>query len=153
MEENKKEEEEDLIKKAKEIFFEDIEFEPKELYEIVKKCANFCTMNPKTGEVLLKRIDLTGKDRVALVAIARFLGNQLDSNVSPTVTVEEVSKYAMLDKDTTTARLSELTKEGLLVREGGGVYKVRSFATLRKFIQDVEAKFMEESDKRDNRDE
>lgn len=129
-------------KKAMGIFFEEAAFEPKELYGLIEKCANFSTVNRKTGDVLIKRKDLIGKEKAVLVAIARFLGNQLDDGVEPVVTVGEVAKYAALDEPVARARLSRLTRDGFLARIKSGSFKVRSLASARKFIQDLETKYL-----------
>lgn len=136
------EKEEIWKKKARDIFFKEIAFEPKELYDLIKKCAKFSIMNEKTGDVLIERKDLAGKEKAALVAIARFLGNQLEDGVEPVVTVGEVAKYAALDEPVVRARLSGWTEEGLLTRIKAGSFKVKSLASARKFIQDLETKYM-----------
>lgn len=136
------EKEEVWKKRAGAILFEDVAFEPKELHDLIKKFANFSKINRKTGDVLIKRKDLIGKEKAALVTIARFFGNQLDDGVEPVVSVREVAKYASLDDPVARARLSKLTEDGLLTRIKSGSFKVRSLASARKFIQDLETKYM-----------
>lgn len=136
------EKEEIWKKKSRDIFFKDVTFEPKELHDLIKKCVNFSTMNEKTGDVLIERKDLTGKEKAALVAITRFLGNQLDDGVEPVVTVGEVAKYAALDEPVVRARLSGWAEEGTLTRIKAGSFKAKSRASARKFIQDLETKYI-----------
>jgi hypothetical protein len=129
-------------KKAMAKFFEEVEFRPEEIYGLVERCADFGTLNPKTGDVFIRREHkLTTKEQVALVPVVRFLGSQVDEKIDPVVTIEEVAKYVTIDEPVARARLSDFTRGGLLTRMGTGSYSARSLATVKRFIEGLERKY------------
>lgn len=130
-------------KKAMAKFFEDFEFKPEELYDLVERCADFGSMNPKTGDVNVKKeYKLSIIDQVALVPVVRYLGAKINEKVQPGVTIEEVAKYLTIDVPIARARLSDSTlKKGLLMRIGAGLYTARSLASVKKFIEGLEKKY------------
>lgn len=129
-------------KKAIAKFFEKVEFRPEELYDLVERCADFGTLNPKTGDVFIKREHkLATKEQIALVPVVRFLGSRVDEEVEPGVTIEEVAKFVTIDEPMARARLSEFTRKGLLMRIGTGSYSARSLASVKKFIEGLESKY------------
>lgn len=134
---------ESIRKKARAKLFEEREFSPEELYELVERCADFGTMNPKTGDVFIKgEYKLAIKDKVALVPVIRFLGSRVDDKIEPGVTIEEVAKYVTIDEPIARARLSDSTrKSGPLMRIGSGSYSARSLGTVKKFIERLERKY------------
>lgn len=129
-------------KKALTKFFEEGEFRPEELYDLVERCADFGTLNPKTGDVFIKKeFKLATKEQVALVPVVRFLGSRVDEGIEPGATIEEVAKYVTIDEPIARARLSDSTRKGLLMRIGTGSYSARSLATVKKFIEGLENKY------------
>ena len=125
---------EEQKKRAFEKFFEEAEFEPRELYQLMEKVGEHLATINRKGDVFIKGEALTDKDKVAVVAIARFLANQADNKINPTITAEEVVRYTQLDKNVVSARLSDLVKEGLLLRVERGVYKARSLPRVKEYL-------------------
>lgn len=127
-------------KKALEKFLEDREFSPEEIYDLVDKCANFVTIN-RSGDVFIKG-RLTVKEKIALIAIARFLGHRvINEKINSMVTIEEVAHYASTDESIARARLSDLARKDSLLRSiERGSYTVKSLVAAKKFIEHLEMK-------------
>lgn len=140
-----KENEEVIRKKAFEKFFEEAEYEPRELYGFLERCAAFATLNRKTGAVFFKR-NLTQLEKVALTAIARFLGYQVDEGVNRVISIDEVVKYTTLDTPVARRRIIDLVEAGILLRVGTGLYQARSIAAVRAFIEKLDKKYQTEEE-------
>lgn len=132
---------EQIIKK----FFREKTFAAQDLLKLVEKFSDLATIT-ETGEVNI-RCKCRSKDRVAIVAIARFLAQQLKDEtqieVKAEVTAEEVSKFADMDKGTATARLKELVDAGLLTRVRRGVFRVKSMSQAEKWINTLYEEYIE----------
>lgn len=109
---------------------------PKFVLGLADKLADIATITP-AGDVSVERRCST-KGRVAAVAIARFLGHMLKEklkiDIKAEVSREEVAKYAGTDKVVASARLKDLTDEGLLERISPGVFRVRSLSQAERWI-------------------
>jgi len=132
---------EELEKRVREKFFEEKEYSKEHILKFIERIADFVTVNPKTQEVNIIKSKLTNKEKVGLVVIARFLANQLEKTISSEVTIEEVVKYTRIDEPQVRARLSELVDENVLHRVAKGVYSVRSFPAIEKWVNNIIEKY------------
>jgi hypothetical protein len=135
------EKEEALRKRVEEKFFETVEYKPRELYTLVERASNFVTMNEK-GDIFIKLSKCTGLEKVQLVLSARFLGNRLRKEINPTLTLEEIAKYAELESNVARARLADSVKSEFAEKVNKGTYKVRSLAKVKEFIGELEVTYM-----------
>jgi hypothetical protein len=94
------------------------------LEELIQKALPYCVVR-KNGSVQLKRSDLSGKQQVKLVLIARLIGSRLDEAVTGDVLVEQISEYTGLPKDQAAARAKECLDERFAERSSRGSYKAR----------------------------
>jgi len=125
-------------------FVEDREFEEVKMLELVEKLADYATVN-KSGDVFLKKENLTDGEKAMIIVSARFLGHYLGiEGVSEISSVEDVVKYGSLDQMVAGARLADLAKERLVDRTGRGMYRTRSAATLQRWLEELAAKYEEE---------
>lgn len=120
------------------------------MLELADKFADLAAITA-AGEVSLKckcRIDM---DKIAIISIARFLGELLKEetkiDVKAEVTAEEVAKYAMLDKPVAAARLNDLVKDGLLTRVSRGIFKVKYISRAEKWIDRLHKKYIKKQEK------
>jgi len=132
---------EELERRVREKFFEEREYNKEYVLRFIERIADFVTVNPKTQEVNIIKSKLTTKEKVCLVVIARFLANQLEEGISPEVTIEEVARYTRIDEPQVRARLSELVDERVLYRVAKGVYSVRSFSAIEKWVNSIIEKY------------
>jgi hypothetical protein len=124
-------------------FVEDREFEEVKMLELVDRLSDYATVN-KLGDVFLKKEDLTDGEKAMIVLSARFLGHYLEpESMNETASVEDVVRYGNMDKMIANARLAELSNEHLVDRVGKGMYRVRSAATLQKWLDGLGAKYYE----------
>lgn len=111
---------------------------------LVDKLAGIATITP-AGDVSIER-KCSNKDRVVAITIARFLGNLLKEkikiDIKAEVSREEVVRYAGIDKFVASARLKDLTDEGLLNRLSPGVFRVRSLSQAEKWIDRLCQKYV-----------
>ena len=94
------------------------------LEELIQKALPYCVVR-KNSSVELKRSDLSGKQQVKLVLVARLIGSKLDEAVSGDVSVEQISEYTGLPKDQAAARAKECLDERFAERSSRGSYKAR----------------------------
>lgn len=136
---------EQVIKK----FIEERAFTPRDVLELTERFANLAKITA-AGDVSIKCRCHTTRDKIAIILIARFLGEQLKEeakiDVKAEVTTEEVSKYAMIDKQVATARLKELVDAGLLTRISPGVFRVRSMSQVEKWVNRLCEKYVKGSE-------
>lgn len=134
---------ENLERKIREKFFEEKEYTREATLKLIDKVADLATINPKTGEVYIVERRLTIGERVGLVVVARFLGNQINDKINPEVTGEEVVKYVGVDKKQASARLNELVGGGLLKRTSPGVFRAKSLLSIEKWVNRLTDKYGE----------
>lgn len=135
--------EEKLRERVLKKFVERKAYSPQFVLELAEKFADMATITT-AGNVVIK-CKCSVKDRVAIVAIARFLGNllkdEIKSNIPAEVTSKEVAKYAGIDKFMAAARLKDLTDGGLLDKPSRGVFKVRSPSHAENWIDSLHEKY------------
>lgn len=140
------EKEEVMRRRAEEKFFKTEEFKPREVYMLIERASTFVKINEK-GEVFIELQKCTDLEKVQLVLSARFLGSKLRKEINPIVTSEEIARYTELDSRIARARLTDAVKLNFAERIDRGTYRVRSFAKIKSFIDELETKYMKrESD-------
>jgi hypothetical protein len=124
--------EEEIIKK----FVKKEVAAPQFMFGLVDKLADIVTITPDGNVSVIRKCPT--KDRVAAVAIARFLGHALEEklkiDIKAEISREEVTRYAGIDKLAASARLKDLTDEGLLERITPGIFRVRSLSQAERWI-------------------
>ena len=73
------------------------------LEPIVAKALAHCRLD-KNGQVLITDTSLSGKEQVKLALAARAIGAQMDSAISPDVSVAEISRFTGLPGNQVRAR-------------------------------------------------
>jgi hypothetical protein len=96
----------------------------------------------KDGKVVFKvdRSKLSQRHRILLYAIGKYLAHEAGYASEPHVTIEELVNELGLGYTVTTARCSELRREGLLLSIERGAYRV----LLRQAIEKVLAELSQE---------
>jgi hypothetical protein len=96
----------------------------------------------KDGKVVFKvdRSKLSQRHRILLYAIGKYLAHEAGYASEPHVTIEELVNELGLGYTVTTARCSELRREGLLLSVERGAYRV----LLRRAIEKVLAELSRE---------
>lgn len=136
--------EEKLREKVLKKFVEEKAYSSQFVLELAEKFADIATITT-AGDVVIK-CKCSVIDRVATVAIARFLGNllkdEIKADIPAEVTSEEVARYAGIDKSVASARLKDLTDGGLLNKPSRGVFKVRSPSHAGRWIDILHKKYI-----------
>ena len=114
---------------------------PREVYALIERASTFVEVNEK-GEVFIEFPKCTDLEKVKLVLSARFLGNKLCEEMSPIVTSKEVARYTELEPKVARARLADTVESKFAERVDRGTYKVQSFAKIKSFIDELEAKYL-----------
>jgi len=131
-------------------FIEEKAYSPKDVLELADKFADLAAITA-AGEVSLKCKCRTDIDKIAIISIARFLGELLKEetkiDVKAEVTAEEVARYAMLDKSVAAARLNDLVKDGLLTRVSRGVFRVKYISRAEKWVDHLHQKYIKKQEK------
>src|SRR5579863_7259998 len=91
------------IEELKKQFIVDEDVLKARLEPIVVKALAHCRID-KNGQVLITNAKLSGKQQVWLTLAARAIGSQMDSTISPQVSVVEISKFTGLPANQVRAR-------------------------------------------------
>lgn len=131
-------------KEALKKFVEEKAYAPENLTELAGKLADIATIST-VGDVFIKR-KCSNKDKIAAIAIARFLGarlkNEIKAKINAEVTREEVARYASTDKIIASARVKDLVEDGLLERVSRGVFRVKSLSQAEKWVDRLRKKYV-----------
>lgn len=131
-------------KEALKKFVEEKAYTPENLMELAGKLADIATIST-VGDVFIKR-ECSNKDKIAAIAIARFLGarlkNEIKAKINAEVTREEVARYADTDETIASARVKDLVEDGLLERVSRGVFRVKSLSQAEKWIDRLCKKYV-----------
>lgn len=95
---------------------------------LVEKAKGIVGIDDDTGEpiILVSRARLTDKLIVSLYLCGKFFSSELGLVDTPSATLDELSGNLGLEKDSVSARLSELKKEGKIRTIERGKYEVVS---------------------------
>ena len=94
----------------------------KDLERVVNRAIQYCFVD-ESGRVHVKAMDKQGKVRAQLALAARAIANQLDGNISPDMSVEEVAACTGLPANQARARLSKLAGEHFAEPVARGKYR------------------------------
>ncbi len=118
-------------------------YEQEKLPEFIKKLMRFCKLD-STGKAIIERNDMSIRDRIVAVAIARFLGNKLNPEFSAEISLEDMNLVLGADKKTVSARISGLLDEGILTRPDTGIYSISPYK-IEKFLEELSSKYPEKT--------
>ncbi|MFQ6084300.1 MAG: hypothetical protein ACE5KE_09655 [Methanosarcinales archaeon] len=102
------------------------EYDKSLLSEQIEIVLKFCRVDPN-GRVLVDKLNLTNKEKVKLVLVARFLASKLDSNISAEVGVDDISENVNISPHQARARISEIVREGFATTKERGSYLVTPY--------------------------
>jgi hypothetical protein len=91
------------------------------LETVVNKALKYCVIDKK-GNVHFNDSKLKTRERMKLTLAARALAAQMDENISPDVSVDELIASTGLPRDQVRARAAELVKAKLARSPRAGVY-------------------------------
>lgn len=103
---------------------EEDSFEEKELIELLSKINKICQLDKKGYVSFIKR-DLTDKEKILFILIARFLANKLENTIPKEVTNEELLKMLKKSKSQIRARVSDLRKEDKIKDIGRNIHEIK----------------------------
>lgn len=92
------------------------------LEALVGKALKHCRTDSQ-GQVLIMSRSLSGRDQLKLVLAARAIAAQLDSSISPDVSVSEIGRYTGLPANQIRARGKEAVEDKFAEATGRGRYR------------------------------
>jgi len=107
------------------------------LEPIVTKAMQHCKID-RNGQVMISNANLSSKQQVILILVARAIASQLDTAISAEVTVSEIHKYTGLPENQVRARGNEALKEKLAESPKPGSYKAIAYK-VEAFIDNLPA--------------
>lgn len=110
------------IEELKKQFIVDEDVLKARLEPIVAKALAHCQLD-KNGQVLITDTSLSGKEQVKLALAARAIGSQLDSGISPNLSVAEISKFTGLPGNQVRARGKDAIEDRFAQSPKTGVYR------------------------------
>ncbi len=113
----------DLAKLRSEFLVDD-EVSTERLSILIESLLPHCVVSKK-GKVEIKRADLSGRQLVKLVLVARLVAHKLDESVGDEVNADELAESTGLPKNQATARAKECVDEGFAERSARGNYRAR----------------------------
>ncbi len=107
-----------------------------DLAKIIDDFKDVITIAPEGPELLMPREKLTDSDAIQLHLLASYIGYRLGKLTRETMTKEELQTKLGKTPKTTSARLSELAKEGTIIKTEEGKYKIAT-KTIRQLKEEV----------------
>jgi hypothetical protein len=92
------------------------------LEPVVAKALVHCRLD-KNGQVLITDASLSGKEQVKLALAARAIGSQMDSAISPVVSVAELSRFTGLPGNQVRARGKDAIEDKFAQSPKTGVFR------------------------------
>ena len=134
-----------MINIKEDFIIDEKEFNNRDSERLIKDIIDFVKIT-KEGRVLFVINSIDNGDKVALVAIARFLANNLEKSIHQEITPSEVAAFTSLTVKIVTARLSDLTKQRIIRRIGQGKYVAAPYQ-MDSFIKKINKKYGGKNDK------
>jgi hypothetical protein len=103
-------------------FIVDVDAVRSRLEPVVAKAMAHCQIS-QDGQVLISNPNLSTRDQVALVLVARTIASELDPSISPDVTVGEIAKYLNLPRNQIRARAGEVVRAKVAHASKPGKYR------------------------------
>jgi hypothetical protein len=125
------------IEELKKQFIVDENLLKSRLEPVVGKALAHCRID-KDGRVEIRSTKLSGKEQVKLALAARAIGSEMDSAISPEVTVLEISKFTGLPPNQVRARGKEAIEEKFAQSPRSGVYRAMPHK-IEAFLDGLEA--------------
>jgi hypothetical protein len=102
-------------------------YEKEKIPEQIKKVLKYGKVT-KEGRVLLEKNNLTIRDNLKIILIARFLASKLDESIREDITIDEiVASMGTDNKESLITRMKEIVDEGVAKRLASGVYVIVPF--------------------------
>jgi hypothetical protein len=111
----------DLEKLRKE-FFVNTDLAEEDLAHLIQALRPFCAVD-KSGNVKVRRADLSGRQQIKLVLAARLVAHKLNESISEEVDADDLSGSTGLPKNQAAARAKECVDEGFAERGARGSYR------------------------------
>jgi len=111
----------DLEKLRKE-FFVSTDLAEEDIAHLIQVMRPFCAVD-KSGNVELRRDDLSGRQQIKLVLAARLVAHKLNESISEELDADDLSGCTGLPKNQAAARAKECVDEGFAKRGARGSYK------------------------------
>lgn len=99
------------------------------LEAIVEQIRKVLRIDKESGRIMItaSRSSLAERQRIALYLAGKYFANELGLNKDSTVSLKELSEELTLDPKTTSARLSELKREGIVKSPSRGNFEILYF--------------------------
>ena len=104
-----------------------------DLAKLIEDFKDVIALAPEGPEVLMPKEKLTDSETIQLHLLATYVGYRLGKLKQETMTKEELQNKLGKTPKTTSARLSELVKEGNVIKTEEGNYKIATKAL--KYLQ------------------
>lgn len=107
-----------------------------DLAKLIEDFKGVIAITPEGPEVLMPKEKLTDSETIQLHLLAAYLGYRLGKLTRETMTKEELQNKLGKTPKTTSARLSELVKEGNVIKTEEGNYKIATKA-IKQLQQEI----------------
>jgi len=128
------------LEELKKKFIVDEEEEKKRIEELLLRILPFARVT-RDGYVHFERKNLSQIDRVALVLAARYLGGLLEDSISQEVNLGEIAAMTGVNRRVASARVADLSKEGLVDSVSRGRYRARGLFAVEKILDLLDKKY------------
>ena len=107
-----------------------------DLAKLIEDFKDVIAIAPEGPEVLMSKEKLTDSETIQLHLLAAYVGYRLGKLTQETMTKEELQNKLGKTPKTTSARLSELVKEGNVIKTEEGNYKIATKA-IKQLQQEI----------------
>jgi hypothetical protein len=125
------------IEELKKLFIVDENLLRSRLEPVVGKALAQCRID-KDGRVEIRNTKLSGKEQVKLTLAARAIASEMDTGISPEVSVLEISKFTGLPPNQVRARGKDVLEEKFAQSPRAGVYRAMPHK-IEAFLDGLEA--------------
>jgi hypothetical protein len=114
------------------------DYEKRRTNELIKRLLPFCKVSKK-GKVILEDWNISAKEKVGIVLVSRYLASNIDSTISSSVTIAELSEYLLIPKNQVRARIKDLKNDKIVRTIERGIFQAEP-TRIDKFLTKLENK-------------
>jgi len=114
-------------------------FEREKIPVLAQRIMPFCRV-AKNGRVIFEKNLNNNTLKITLILVARWIGSQLDKNISAEVNTNEISDVTGLPLNIISARMAEIVERNWAQKKSKGTYAIHPYQ-IQNIIEKLDDKF------------
>ena len=129
----------DLTELKRKFIVSSTQYDEERVPKLIERMLKYCKVDDK-GRVIFENPDLTTRERVKAVMLAKFLASKLDENISADMDADDISTSANIPRDQAIARANEFVSNKYFMRIGKARYAIAAFS-VDKILNELDSKY------------